>query len=56
VSLRFDIFGLSWHCTDLTRVTVRMTRGSPYMTWPNDRLTRGCTDDNWAYTDADVAG
>jgi hypothetical protein len=40
----------------LTRVTVRMTHGSLYMTWPNDRLTRGSTDDSWTYTACDWAG
>jgi hypothetical protein len=30
VLLIFVTFGLSWHCTNLTRVTIRMTRGSPY--------------------------
>jgi hypothetical protein len=32
---------------DLKRGTVWMTRGSPYMAWPNNRLTHGSTDDNW---------
>jgi hypothetical protein len=30
MSLGFDTFGLSWHCIDLTCVTVQMTHGSPY--------------------------
>jgi len=32
----------TWHCTDVTR-------GSPYVTWPNDRMTRGSTYDRWLY-------
>jgi hypothetical protein len=56
VSPRFCVFGLSWHCMDLTRVTVRMTHGSLYMTWPNDGLTRGSMNDNWTYTTCDVEG
>jgi hypothetical protein len=30
---------------DLTHGTVRMTRGSPYMTWLNGRITCGSTDE-----------
>jgi hypothetical protein len=52
VSLEFGIFGLSWTSTDLTRGSVRMTHGSLYMTWPNDRMTHGsmtcgCTKLTW---------
>jgi hypothetical protein len=44
VSLEFGIFGLSWTSTDLALwMTVAV-----YMTWPNDRLTSGSTDDSWA--------
>jgi hypothetical protein len=32
-----------WHCMDMTRRTLRM------LTWPNDRSTRGSTDDRWKY-------
>jgi len=34
-------------CMDLTHGTVWMTCGSPYMMWPNGRMTRGSTDDSW---------
>jgi hypothetical protein len=44
VSLSFGIFRLSWTGTELTHGSVRMTRGSPYMTWPNDRMTCGSTE------------
>jgi hypothetical protein len=46
VSLRFNIFGLSWNCMDLTCVTIRITHGSLYMTWPNEKLTHGSTNEN----------
>ena len=46
MSLRFNIFGLSWNCMDLTCVTIRITHGSLYMTWPNEKLTHGSTNEN----------
>jgi hypothetical protein len=49
VSLDLGIFELSWTSTDLTHGTVWMTCGSSYMMWPNDRLTRGSTEDKWLY-------
>jgi hypothetical protein len=49
VSPNFRVFGLSWTSTDLTRGTIRMTHGSPYMTWPNDRLTHDSTNEKWLY-------
>ena len=32
----------TWHCTGVTR-------GSPYVTWPNDRMTCGSTYGRWLY-------
>jgi hypothetical protein len=32
---------------DLTHGIVWMTCGSLYMTWTNDRMTHGSTDDSW---------
>jgi hypothetical protein len=55
MSHRFNIFEPSWHCTNLTLVTIQMTRGSPYIIWPNDRLTHGSTD-KISCTTCDVAG
>jgi hypothetical protein len=48
VSPKFGVFKLIWTDTNLTCGIERMTRGNPYMTWPNGRLTCGSTNDSWA--------
>jgi hypothetical protein len=49
MSLNFSIFRLSWTSMELTCGSVRMKRGSPYMMWPNERMTHGSIDDKWLY-------
>jgi hypothetical protein len=56
VSPRLIFFGMSWHCTYLTCVTIWMTCDSSYMTWPNDGLTHGSMEDNWTCMEGDMEG
>jgi hypothetical protein len=49
MSLNFGIYGLSWTSMKLTCGSVWMTRGSLYIMWPNDKMTRGSLDDSWLY-------
>jgi hypothetical protein len=48
VSLSFVTFGLRWNCRDLTRVTLRMTRGSPYSDVNQSNMDMWHTDESWA--------
>jgi hypothetical protein len=47
VSLIFVIFGLSWHCKNLTCVTLRITCGSLYSDVALRKMEMWSIDDSW---------